>query len=73
MTDRENLIPIETVLNDMKYGDGVTDAARAYFYMNYASDEQKTRMAKKEKREKIFFVGAFVVLILFVLTKGVLS
>ena len=39
---REDLIPIEKVLKDMKFGDGiVNEAAKDYFRIHYATEEEK--------------------------------
>lgn len=60
----EEKIPIETVLDDM-YGDyGVVSyAARDYYKLNYATPEELIIMEREEKREYIFAIVFWIILI----------
>ena len=49
-TDEKDLIPIERVLNDMCSDiSGVSSAARDYYRMNYATEEEKIEMDKEDR------------------------
>lgn len=49
----ENHVPIEKVIDDM-YSDGViSSAARDYYYIHYASKEEKETIDFEKKLEKI--------------------
>lgn len=47
--DKEELIPVEHVLDDMYSNSGVESAARDYYYLNYATDEEKRIMEFEDK------------------------
>ena len=46
MNDKEELVPIERVLDDMYNPDGgmVADAARSYYYEHYATEAERMMM-----------------------------
>lgn len=49
-TDEKDLIPIERVLDDMcSDTSGVSSAARDYYRMNYATEEEKIEMDKEDR------------------------
>lgn len=50
------IIPVEKVLDDMYNPDGglVAMAARDYYYTYYATPDQKVKMDKEEKRQKVY-------------------
>ena len=49
-TDEKDLIPIERVLDDMCSDiSGVSSAARDYYRMNYATEEEKIEMDKEDR------------------------
>ena len=50
VTDKTDLIPIERVLDDMCSDiSGVSSAARDYYRMNYATEEEKIEMDKEDR------------------------
>lgn len=50
VTDKTDLIPIERVLDDMcSDTSGVSSAARDYYRMNYATEEEKIEMDKEDR------------------------
>lgn len=50
VTDKPDLIPIERVLDDMcSDTSGVSSAARDYYRMNYATEEEKIEMDKEDR------------------------
>ena len=61
--DKESLIPLEEVLEDMQYGSGVESAARAYYYQHYCTPEERAQLEKEDRIENIV-LGAIVVLII---------
>lgn len=56
---RERLIPKEVVLADMYTGDGiVSSAARDYYRLHYATDDERTAM---DRQDKLTSVGAMMI------------
>lgn len=51
MNDKEELVPIERVLDDMYNPDGgmVADAARSYYYEHYATEAERMMMDHEDK------------------------
>jgi hypothetical protein len=62
-------IPLEQVLNDMYNPKGglVSEAARTYYYIHYATPEEQNRMDKEEKIQTLFALIVVIGLILFVI------
>lgn len=53
--DKEDLIPLEIVLNDMENDNGmVASAARDYYKLHYASEEEINQMEKEDHDNYIF-------------------
>lgn len=70
----EEKIPLEQVLDDMYNPNGgmPAQAARDYYYNNYATDEEKEEMDRSDRRfDKIlkFVVGLFCGLMLYITIK----
>ncbi len=56
---REDLVPIDVVLADMKQGDGiVSSAAKDYYGLHYATEEEKIAM---DKQDKLTSIGAALI------------
>lgn len=71
---RENLIPIEEVLEDIKLGDGlVSESARAYYRIHYATEEEKRAMDRQEKLSTISAFLFYLILIALVVTVIILE
>lgn len=52
--DNEELVPISQVLDDMYADKGIVSlAARDYYYLHYADDEQREQMDREEKIQTI--------------------
>lgn len=49
----EKMIPLEQVLQDMQYGSGVESAAEDYYYLHYATDEEKAEIDRRRKIESV--------------------
>lgn len=49
----EELIPLEQVLKDMQDGSGVESAAEDYYYLHYATDEEKAEIDRRRKIESV--------------------
>lgn len=63
----QELVPIETVLDDM-YSDGYPAlAAREYYYMNYADDAERAMMDQEDRRNDIFVRTVWLAYIAFIL------
>ncbi|MDE7347144.1 MAG: hypothetical protein K2N48_10465 [Muribaculaceae bacterium] len=60
----DDLIPLNQVLSDMSNPDGgmAACAARSYYYEHYATDEQKAKMDKDERRNTIL-IAVFSILL----------
>lgn len=55
----EDLIPVKEVLEDIKRGDGiVSSAARDYYRIHYATDEEKIAMVRQDK---LTTIGALLI------------
>ncbi len=73
MVSHEEKVPIERVLADMYDPDGglISNAARDYYYLHYATPEEQVRMDKEEKFQTRFTslitIGAFLFPIIFVI------
>lgn len=71
----ENLIPLEQVLQDMQYGSGVESAAEDYYYLHYATDEEKAEIDRRRKIEsfvsKIVAV-ATIAIVVYLIVKEVI-
>lgn len=70
----EEKIPLEQVLDDMYNPNGgmPAQAARDYYYNNYATDEEKQKMDAEDRRfDRIlkFIVGLFCGFIIYVVIK----
>lgn len=53
----EEMIPVEKVLDDMYSSNGmISSAARSYYYIHYATEEEKQQMDREDKIEKIVSV-----------------
>ena len=61
--DKEDLIPLEEVIEDMQWGSGVESAARDYFYTHYCTPEQRAQLEQEDRIENLV-IGAFIVLII---------
>ena len=64
MSDKEDLVPLEQVLDDMYDPDGGIPAiaAREYYYEHYASEAERRMMDAEDKANQRFAIGfmAFV-------------
>lgn len=49
MDRKDDLVPIERVLDDMCLNSGVESAVRDYYYLNYAKDEERKQMDFEDK------------------------
>lgn len=70
----EEKIPLEQVLDDMYNPNGgmASQAARDYYYNNYATDEEKQKIDAEDRRfDRIlkFIVGLFCGFIIYVVIK----
>lgn len=55
--NNEDLIPLEKVLDDMYNESGtVASGARSYYYMHYASKEQRSIMDREDKIDNILAI-----------------
>lgn len=67
---REELIPIEKVLDDM-YSDGfIASSARDYYYSHYATDKEKAAMDFEDKVQNVICC-IFAILVIAGLLVGV--
>lgn len=65
--DKNNKVPLEQVLKDMYTNSGVESAARAYYYEEYATDEERKQMDREDKITRIIgicFVVSFIITII---------
>ena len=68
-TDEKDLIPIERVLDDMcSDTSGVSSAARDYYRMNYATDEEKIEMDKEDRIVNKFTAIALIIPAVMIIT-----
>lgn len=67
MDDKEVLIPIERVLDDMYNPNGgmVADAARSYYYEHYATEPERRMM---DHEDKVNQTVAYIIMGLYVLS-----
>ncbi len=71
---REDLIPKEVVLEDIKLGDGiVSSGAKAYYRKHYATEEEKRAMDRKDKLITIGAMLIYLILIALVVTVIILE
>ncbi len=71
----ENLIPLEQVLQDMQYGSGIESAAEDYYYLHYATDEEKAEINRRRKIEsvisKIVAVATFALVVYLIIKEAI--
>ena len=68
-TDEKDLIPIERVLDDMcSDTSGVSSAARDYYRMNYATEEEKIEMDKEDRIVNKFTAFALIIPAVMIIT-----
>ena len=68
-TDEKDLIPIERVLDDMCSDiSGVSSAARDYYRMNYATEEEKIEMDKEDRIVNKFTAIALIIPAVMIIT-----
>lgn len=62
-------IPLEQVLDDMYNPKGglVSEVARTYYYIHYATPEEQNRMDKEVKIQTLFALIVVIGLIIFVI------
>lgn len=69
VTDKTDLIPIERVLDDMCSDiSGVSSAARDYYRMNYATEEEKIEMDKEDRIVNKFTAFALIIPAVMIIT-----
>lgn len=69
VTDKTDLIPIERVLDDMCSDiSGVSSAARDYYRMNYATEEEKIEMDKEDRIVNKFTAIALIIPAVMIIT-----
>ena len=69
VTDKTDLIPIERVLDDMcSDTSGVSSAARDYYRMNYATEEEKIEMDKEDRIVNKFTAIALIIPAVMIIT-----
>ena len=68
-TTKKDLIPIERVLDDM-YSDtsGVSSAARDYYRMNYATEEEKIEMYREDRIADRFTAIVLIIPVITIIT-----
>ena len=49
-----NLIPIEKVIDDMYSDSCIASSARDYYFIHYATEDEKEEIRKQEKMEFLF-------------------
>ena len=64
--EKEELIPVSQVLDDWYADKGiVSQAARDYYYLHYADDNERKRMDKEERvQTMIAYIVVFSILLL---------
>ena len=73
--NEEKLIPVEQVLDDMYSDSAYSDAARDYYYMYYADDEEREQMDFEEKLVNIISYSiaiGFVAIVIFGICSGII-
>lgn len=53
-TEDNNLIPIEKVIDDMYSDSCISSSARDYYFIHYATEDEKEEIRKQEKMEFLF-------------------
>jgi hypothetical protein len=65
---REDLIPIEKVLKDMKFGGGiVSEAAKDYFRIHYATEEERRLIDREDRLNTIKAMSVYAILIILLI------
>lgn len=65
---REDLIPIEEVLEDMKLGGGiVSEAAKDYYRIHYATEEEKRLMDREDRLNTIKAMSVYAIMIVLLI------
>ena len=71
MKDEEKLVPVERVIDDMYSGNAYSDAARDYYYINYADDEERERLDFEEKIANIISYSIIIGFIVIIILGGI--
>lgn len=74
MISNEEKIPIEKVIDDMYNPNGgmVSEMARDYYYMNYASPEEQKWMDHEDRVHTIVAIAFMIILVLALIVAIVL-
>ena len=52
-TKQDKLVPVERVIDDMYSDDTYSHAARTYYYVHYATPEERVQMDREDRRAAI--------------------